>query len=428
MITLQAESITPRLRYACELVFRYLLGLPYELYPVAAHTSASTIHYGIGRTEQHSFHIQASGLLSENRLGQTAIRSVEDETRIYFPSDPGFDLSYDIFSAVFYLATEYAFYQATVYDEHGRYLESDKVQHALEPLAHIYAERFWEQLCAFQPDLKGRRKVPQASFRLTYDIDHPWKYLHKSLAVQTGGFIKDLLSGNTKPRLQTLLGNKDPYQTFEEITALSPPDRTTFFFLIDRSSPHDGRHSYRSQPYRDLIRRLADQGYEIGIHPSYNAFLDQNRIAFETEQLALLIGKPIRASRMHFLKYRLPYTFRQLISCGISKDFTLCNYSTGGFRTGMALPYPWYDLEAERATDLMLYPTLLMDMSLEKYLKLRPAEAEVYAENLIRLTRQAGGCFTLLLHNDAFSETDRWKGWSNSWRKIIYSLQTISQT
>ena len=89
----------------------------------------------------------------------------------------------------------------------------------------------------------------------------------------------------------------------------------------------------------------------------------------------------------------------------------------------MAIPFPWYDLEKEEVTDLILHPTIIMDRTLLNYLHFNPEEGKKRIQNLIRSCRKINGHFTLLLHNDAFSESEEWKGWRKTFAEIVEELK-----
>jgi hypothetical protein len=234
--------------------------------------------------------------------------------------------------------------------------------------------------------------------------------------------VKRLLKGKWKElreQCQAIFDRKDPYFTFDEIFKLSPPEQTLLFCLIDRHSIQDSRFTYKDKKLRGLIQELVRRKYRVGIHPSYTTYQDKGRIQFEVKKLAELAGKPIIHSRQHFLRYRLPETFRYLLQAGIRQDYTLGLYSEIGFRTGMAIPYPWFDLARNEMTELMLHPTLAMDRTLQAYMKLSPAEAFIEVNMFVEKVRQVNGTFTLLLHNDSLSESGEWKGWRDAVKQMI---------
>ncbi len=331
---------------------------------------------------------------------------------------------FDIFSAVFYLLSDYEKYQFSFFDAHQRYDEksypSYKMQLFKTPLVTILCD---ELLRFFPNNLRDlAKKNKKYTYKITFDIDNPWKHKHKALPIQVAGFVKNILACNKEnlfERWTILKGRKDVNDTFEEIISLCPPSKTQFFCLIDRHSVYDTRFTYKHPQLRLLLQSLSEKGYAMGIHPSYTSFDSEKKIAFETEQLTHIINVPITDSRQHFLRYRLPDTFRYLQKAGITEDYTLCLRNDIGFPCGMALPFKWYDLEKEEISNLTLHPTLAMDRALQQYMQLSPAEALEKVRDLVETVRQIGGEMVMVFHNESLSESGEWKGWSEAIREMI---------
>lgn len=410
MLFIRAQHITPRFQYTLEIIFRYVLNVSFQLLEKTKNDGAPLLEYGIQKHE-NSFFVPACGLLEEVGMER---RETGD-----FKTGKG----EDVFSKVFWYVTEYEKQSNPVYDLHGRYDEVGSA-HGLtlqkEPMVHIWCEALWAALKAKFPGLKREARNYQPL--ITYDLDHPWKYLNKGFPIILGSLCKRVVKGKwaeAKEQLAAIFTGNDPHFTFDEIFRLSPPEKTLFFCLIDRKSSRDSRFTYQNKKLRKLIKLLIQKGYRVGIHPSYTTFLNREQMLHEVKQLQLISGQPVLHSRQHFLRYRLPETFRFLIESGIQHDYTLGLYSQIGFRTGMAIPYPWFDLEKNELTALTLWPTLAMDRSLQAYMGLSPEQSFREVKKLVEKVKAVNGTFTLLLHNDSLSESGEWKGWSKAIRGMI---------
>lgn len=431
MIYVLTHRATARLSYTLEVVFRYLLGVKYQLVlkmPEQVEEQCIVINY-TGKKVPNTFFIPCSGFLDLTELAPFPIEMELGEVPLFFTlKNPQKDFSYDLFSAVFYLITEYEKQLAPRYDRHGRYDEGAYMMHIQKwhrkPLIHLYCEALWDAIKADLPE-NYRAKKP-FEYTLTFDIDHPWKYVYKSPWVTLGGIGKRLLErqwGDVKEQLKALWTGKDPFDQMELIREKCPPDKTVLFFLIDRNSPEDTRYTYRHPRMRKLIQEALQQGFRIGIHPSYTSYLDPKRIKHEVDQLGNISKGPITESRQHYLRYRLPDTFRSLIEGRITDDYSLGLYSDIGFRTFIACPYPWFDLARNQQTALMLHPTIVMDRTLQRYLALEPEVALQEVEKMVAEVKAVNGHFTLLLHNDSLSESGEWRGWREY---VLRMIQTIS--
>jgi peptidoglycan/xylan/chitin deacetylase (PgdA/CDA1 family) len=433
MLYLLLPQLSPRLRYTLALVFERVWPIPYEVLIAGQDevpAEVALLDYA-GQRTPHALRIPNSRFLLESRIRSDLPRLKQRELPQLFAVETttDFDLPYDLFAAIFYLVSEYETYQHQSLDQHARYRAADYLwgQCRLEelPLIHLYVSELKQALQKkfpfFQanlPPAKNSKPSPQ----LTFDIDFPWRYLHKGWQTTLGGLAKDVLRRDWAQlwdRIQVLGGKADPHDSFAEIQRLSPPERTTFFFLLDRHSPHDSRFTWRNPALRALIQAIQQAGYRCGIHPSYLSSDQTEYLKKEVHQLAEILGEPVRHSRQHFLRYRMPDTFRHLLALGIREEYSACLFETGGFPQGMAIPYPWFDVEKNEATDLIRVPTIIMDRTLQQYLKLDPAAAVAKYAALQAQTEAVGGTFTALFHNDSLSEKEDWQGWSDAIREMI---------
>ncbi len=410
-LTLLTPAVTPRLRYTCGVVSD-LLGFPLE--PRAV---------GQGEISGPFLVYSQSGLAEGPRLHCDGLLLQSGVDPDYRP-DPGRDW----LAAIFYLLSDYEKYQAEHLDAHGRYDPAvyPSAQWGLDrqPQVQVWAQSLGYRIRRLYP----RLPLSPPPFRVSYtvDVDHPWRYRYKGPLATYGGMARALWQrhwGEFRRRWRTWLGGPDPNFTFPTLYRLLPPAQTVFFCLLDRNSPHDSRFTYRHPQWRRLMQEFQRRGYRVGIHPSYTSYRDGYRIGWETQHLSQVIGQPVRHSRQHFLRFRLPDTYRHLLAAGIRHDYTPCLYPSGGFPHGMAQPFFWYDLLAEQQTELLLHPTQVMDRSLQYYRGMAPQQALAHLEQLLATTRRYGGTFTLLLHNDSLSETDEWRGWSQAIQAMVAAMQ-----
>jgi len=431
----------PRLHYILNIIFDTILGIEYEITEIdesfdqnmALDAKDPVLLYGV--SSDHLICIPNQGLLFEMGTSQKHIYIRKEEiTKVSLAKEPekGFSIDFDIFSTSFYLITLYHNYYSPDFDAHGRH--NEKTNQLLngklhsEPLIDIYAEYLCKKLKEIYPRLT--RKVKAFDYKITFDIDSPYLYKYKRPLISAASLAKNLVRikiKNILEQLNVILGAKDPYDVYDEVLKTTPYDKLLFFFLIDRKHHHDGRFTYKNKAYRMLIKRLSESCIETAIHPSYTSFKNESQIAFEKKQLELITGKPVKNSRMHFLKYVMPGTFNSLIKSSITDDYTLCPVHKPGFITFMARPFFWFNVEANIQTSLLLHPTMVMDRSLQKYMNLKPDEAWLEIKRLIDTTREHKGVFTILFHNSSLSETAEWKGWKIVYNKTIQYLSAQVQ-
>lgn len=429
MVEIIVQAQNPRLNYAIKVLFEIIYKIPYQINSSPSKPSdlgICTIFYQFSPKDNAIFIPQNHNLEKNDFRGEISEKinvlqkNIQNNSLIY--SEKKFP--FDIFAYIYYKVSQINSYQQRDFDVHERYLQQppdwDDIS---QPWIHI-----WAQLLAnfFPASIQNEIMRKQIfEFTLTWDIDNPWKYLHRGWGMAIGGLVKSVLKGDIKAvtsRIQAYFSHNDPYHTFDAILQLCPPANTIFFYLIDRNSPYDTRYTWKHPVFRTLIQKITSAGYKAGIHPSYTSFLDAHRILKETQALSTITQTQTIHSRQHFLKYRLPDTFRHLMKAGITHDYTLCPIAKVGFPCGMAVPFPWFDDELTMETTLMLHPTMVMDRSLQKYMQLSPQAASDKTIEIIRATQAVGGNFTILFHNEALSEVDEWKGWSAFVKNIISEL------
>ena len=90
-----------------------------------------------------------------------------------------------------------------------------------------------------------------------------------------------------------------------------------------------------------------------------------------------------------------------------------------GFRAGISVPYPFYDLDRDMETVLTIHPFCVMDTTLQKYMRQTPEEAVATYGRLVETVRKVGGDFCCILHNQNLSEFFGWQGWRKVYEKML---------
>ncbi len=325
---------------------------------------------------------------------------------------------------IFFLLSRYEEYVPFEPDRFGRFpaRASWSAQSATltRPLVDRWGDWLVARLAEQLPDYSF--PLPDYRFTPTYDLDLPWAYRHKPLWQIPARFFYHL-PGNPSLAMEQLavLGSdrQDPFDTYAELADLHPAEDSVFFILYARRGQWDKGGRPGARPFVSLIQRLRESGFRLGLHPSYASNEDSRYLAQEKRQLENVIGEPVTRSRQHFLKLHLPETYRKLLSEGIREDWSMAYPDHHGFRAGTSRPFPWYDLEAESITDLMIYPATLMDGTLKNYLSLGLAEAWTQACSLIREVKACKGHFIPIWHNSSFSSTHGWEGWGEWYRELV---------
>ena len=156
------------------------------------------------------------------------------------------------------------------------------------------------------------------------------------------------------------------------------------------------------QIIRDIqeeIGMIDDAGWEVGLHGGHQAYCDDNQLAIEKDRLEKVLGRSVTGYRNHYLRFRVPETWRHLAQAGFSYDTTFGYADCVGFRNGMCYPFRPFDLEKDEEIPIVEIPLTVMDNTLDGYMRLDPRKAWEITRQLIDTVEQHRGVFTLLWHN-----------------------------
>ncbi|MFK8162776.1 MAG: polysaccharide deacetylase family protein [Lewinella sp.] len=352
------------------------------------------------------------------------------ELPFFFPTTAVGSFSHDLLSMMFFCLSRYEEYGEFNSDEHKRFPASES--HALKngylqlPVVNLWAKELERSLREKFPDLPSPKQTA-FQFIPTYDIDILWAWQHRGLVRSIGGGARDFLHGHFLRAWKRYVTPKaqDPHQTLNFLedlhrqhSLLSP----IYFWLLADNSDRRDPNPYPTPPeQQQLIKQFATK-YVVGIHPSYHSSDQPELMPIETKRLADITGKAVRHSRQHFLRFRLPETYRQLNLAGITHEYSMGYADAVGWRAGTNFAYFWYDLEREQSTSLLIHPFAAMDVTLKNYLHLGPEEAKKSIVQLAEGLREFGGPFLLLWHNTSFSEIYGWEGWQEMYSGLVEEL------
>jgi hypothetical protein len=430
ILLIYSPRTSERLEFISDVVFNRLLGVDFRItgsWEEYQNHTGPGFSYSFSAPPEGEF-MEAHSLLWETKISPQPISvSVVDGLPVFFRgSHPLSLLPFDLFAASFYLVSRYEEYLPHTVDRHGRFPATESValrENFLHlPLVNLWCERLRNKLKSRFPDLVF--KPPPYRFIPTIDVDHTWCYRGRSWFRTAGGFTRSLLHmrfGEISDRFRVLTGlMQDPYDTFGQIDIWhqQKSDLPLFFLLHANYGDEDNNSGIHSRDYKTLLKML-DRDERIGIHPSLASGVRPRLLHFETEALSSLLGRKITRSRQHFLKCTFPGTFRKLVKEGIHDDYTLGYPTHPGFRASIANPFPFFDLEQNCVTDLVLHPVMLMDVTLHDQMRLNPQEALETIYNFIQRVKEVNGELVTIWHNESLSGYGRWKGWEQVYPAMV---------
>ncbi|MBP6573295.1 MAG: polysaccharide deacetylase family protein [Flavobacteriales bacterium] len=425
MLLVNLDRPSPRARYVVRHVFERMLGWPVQFAASAEAFRTSDgprLSYGPLPIEG-AFHVPSDGALDMLGVGmrEPAHHGSGDDL-VLFPVDEGSD----VFAACFYLLALFEEYAVDDRDAHDRPRTTSLfvVRHGVErfPLLDRWVLRLAEDLRRHFPELP----VPKRAYRhvLTVDVDNGLKYAGRSFKRAFGASLKELLQGDVlglRERWQVRRGAMaDPYlRAADELAAvLDGVDRFVAFILARGEEVFDHGADIDHPAYRELIQRLAALG-ELGLHPSYGTSRNAGLLDTERQQLQHATTSSIHLSRQHFLRWRMPDTLRHLHDTGFTEDHTLGFSDRIGFRAGTCTPFPWYDLEREQETPLILWPFATMDSALSEHVGRTPEQALSDMKEVADAVRAVNGTFVSVWHDRYLSGDREFASWPGVMRQLV---------
>jgi hypothetical protein len=422
MLLIHTTHSTNRFRYIVSLLLERMLGMEVVITDSA---EAYLGHSGPGFTYgsaplNDGLFFKAAGLLFENVIYPHEINPLRmNGIPILFPVDGARSaLPYDPFAAAFYMVTRYEEYHAHKRDKYGRFQVRECVSvkggFLEEPVVHLWAEAIYSLLKKYYPGLEVRR--PKYQHTPTIDIDHAYAYLHRPLFRAAGAIGRSLLHGrfvDLLNRLKVITGSEqDPYDNYKYICDVHAPYKTSplWFYLFADYGGDDNNIPVGSKAASNLLRQL-DHDQRVGIHPSLSSNKHYLKLESEYKGLCRILDRRVTMSRQHFLKISLPKTYRSLIQIGITDDYSMGFASHPGFRAGIALPFPFFDLTRNEETPLIIHPVSIMDVTLKDYLRLTAENSLETISRMVEKIKSVDGEFVSLWHNESLSDSGRWEGW-----------------
>lgn len=341
----------------------------------------------------------------------------------------GFAIHYDILGFAYWMLSRSEEVGREDLDEHGRfpatsshayrhgYLDRPVVDEWLDLLRQV-VQRLWPGL-----------KLTGSGFKMSvsHDVDVPSDYAFctpvQMLRAIGGDILKRGDVGSAIRRSRAWMDDRrlhaaDPYNTFGWIMDMSERRGLTsaFYFVCGRTEPsRDPRYEVDSPAIRALIRLIHRRRHEIGLHPSYDTYLDADAIKREAQTLFRVcseegVSQHAWGGRMHYLRWSNPITPHAWQDAGMTYDTTLGYADLPGFRCGTCFEYMAIDPVARQPLELRIRPLIAMDVTVlaQSYMGLgaTPAARDEFTRLKDRC-RSVGGSFALLWHNNLLATREQ---------------------
>jgi hypothetical protein len=203
--------------------------------------------------------------------------------------------------------------------------------------------------------------------------------------------------------------------------------RSTFYFVPRQGSlleyatgRPDPFYDVTSERFRRLFRYLSEEGFEVGLQASYQAYQSKDKFAAEKQRLEEAIGRPVVGNHHHYWHLN-PDDLEQTLliheQVGLEYDSSLVHDRYLGWRRGLSWPFfPFHQGERREVRTLQI-PTAWMDDQLFGQQVHNPG---VPWENLRALADRAaeqGGSLHIDIHDYVFDDA-LFPGWAATYRRL----------
>jgi hypothetical protein len=336
----------------------------------------------------------------------------------------------DLFAGLFFMLTRWEESLSKHKDQHDRFPASEalvvkQAGYILRPIVDEYAVllRIWLQTIGYSiPEQTSKYKIV-----LSCDVDIPFYWRSKPILKTLGGrllkhwnLIESVRDFKSFKAVKSAT-EKDPYDTYDDLMDIAEKgnNKMQFNFIGGGKTKYEGYYQIDEPHIKALIEHIISRGHHIGVHPSYDSYMDGLMIRKEKEAVASNAGVSVVRSRQHYLRFSVPETWHKLSAAGIIEDSTLGYAAEPGFRCGTCKPFPVFDIYQREQLPLTERPLLIMDVSFRMYKKLSIDESIKHCEEIKTQVKKYNGELVVLWHNSSLSEIDGWDGWKEVLESLI---------
>ena len=428
-ILIYSKKITSRIEYIFHLLLTDWLDCPVSFttdFEQFNKYSSPKINYSSLPSVEGWF-LRPAELLFETTLTKQKIEVFDyKNTKVFFKTSNDAVIPFDVFAASFYLVSRYEEYMPFKMDKHERFPAMEslafKYNFLHQPVVDIWLQDLKKALVEQYPNLKFKTKKYQ--FISTIDVDNGYAYLGKSWWRSLGALIRLIIKLDFKKfeeRISVLCGfKKDPFDLYDAQRAVQNKYKftTIYFLLCGNPAKNDHNILPGGKHFQKLVLELLEFT-KIGLHPSYKSNKSPHTLVSEKETLENITQKEISISRQHFLKLKFPNTYHNLIKAGIKEDYTMGYASHPGFRAGTCSPFKFYNLIAEQATNLTVFPFAVMDGTLMNYMQVKSTAAMGIIKPLIEQVKNVNGLFISIWHDSTFARTTEYQDWRGVYEEMV---------
>ncbi len=416
-----------RLKFVLDWLLKERLHINYTITSSERDTENLPFFISYGKALPNSFSIPDEHILWRRGADQLEPKTGtwKDIPTLFAVPGNEYTIPFDLLSALFFLLSRYEEYYSYNPDKHGRYPAVNSILYKkgwlTRPLADEWVSAFRKQVQAASGIHIGATPFV---FLPTYDIDMAYSHIYKGVGRIVGAYVRALVKGDVKQiseRTQVLKKKqKDPYDSFRWLRQLHKEyDCKPLYFVLSsfKTTAFDKNihpeHPAMVRVIKNLVREST-----IGVHPSY--FSERGgALGKEKKVLEQVSGRSINISRQHYIKLKMPQTYRLLLENSIAEDYSMGYGSHLGFRAGTGNSFLWYDVEKDAITPLRIFPFCFMDTTAHYEAKLSATEAFEKLEAMSKKLHNTGSTMITVFHNFSLGTSVEWRGWRQAYEHFM---------
>jgi len=256
---------------------------------------------------------------------------------------------------------------------------------------------------------------------LSHDVDRirkSYQYITHPIKALKRGDFRNFIS-----HIFAVFRQKRPYWGFDEILAIETKYdvKSTFFFLHEtiKISPlkskswllSSGRYKFTNEKIVRIIKFLDENGWEVGLHGSYNSYKDKELLKKEKELLDKILGKSVEGIRQHWLNLN-DSTWAIQKEVGLKYDSSWGSSKDIGFRENR-----YYPFKPINDDDFVVFPMAIMDTPF----MVNPNRWELF-EKCVQIVDEKDTYLVINFHTNNFDKID-FPGYKDAYVEMIERLK-----
>ena len=356
-------------------------------------------------------HFKSSSLLLSNKVEEIGLKTTMfGEYIVPFPVQQS-ALPFDVFAASFFLISRYEEYlhqKKSDQDFKAKSSHQTKWRILNRPIIDEWALILKNMIRKKYPALQFQDKkfLNQPIINFTLKPDVPLKFFPKTKFIINAVFNKEQKYLSHIFDNLTGLGLNEE-KVMAQLDQLLHKTKAVYFINF----PEDIKNKLNYSKASKFLK-----GRAVGLLRPCTHDKDQSVLINGLKKLKKINAGNVNLMSQQLEVLKLPTCYLQLLSAGITSDYSMGYADTLGFRAGTCTPFCWYDLQLEKITPILVKSYCINDSTLQ-YLSV--AEAKKAIEDYIDAVKLVDGDFYSSWQLKSLSENAKFKKWKSVFHDML---------